>query len=88
MSLSQQLKPHVEDLKTKGKRVTDMSSTERRLNFMTAVIVNPKLTKETKDKILRKIVAESQIEKALKDRGITIKHGSGPEVKIQRHDHK
>lgn len=65
-----------------------MTSTERRLNFMTAIILNKSLSKEEKDKRLRKIVADSQIEKALKQRGITIGRGSGPELKIQPHDHK
>jgi len=49
-----------------------MSATDRRLNFMTAIILNKSLSKEEKDKRLRKIVAEAGVEKALKLRGVRI----------------
>jgi hypothetical protein len=86
-SLVSKLRPHVEDLKV-HKQVSKLNRTEQRLNQMTAVILNKKLSKETKDKILRGIVADSQVEKALKQRGIVIGHNPGPEAKIQRHDHR
>jgi ribosomal protein L19 len=87
MSLATKLRPHVEELKV-HKKITDLSPTERRLNQMTAVILNKTMSKATKDKILRKIVSESQVEKALKQRGITVSLHSSPEVRIQRHDHR
>jgi hypothetical protein len=71
LSLSQKLKPHVADLKV-HKPIADMTRTERRLNFMTAIILNKSLSKEEKDKRLKKIVSESQMEKALKDRGVKL----------------
>lgn len=71
MSLVLKLKPHVEDLKV-HKPVTKLSPTERRLNFMTAIIMRTDLSREQKDKMLKEIVAESQVEKALKERGIQI----------------
>lgn len=71
MSLVQKLKPHVEELKV-HKPVTKLSSTERRLNFMTAIIMRKDLSREQKDKMLREIVAESQVEKALRDKGIKL----------------
>jgi hypothetical protein len=71
LSLVSKLKPHVAALKV-HKPITEMNATERRLNFMTAIILNKTLSKEEKDKRLRKIVAESQMEKALKDRGVKL----------------
>jgi len=71
MSLVQKLKPHLEELKV-HKKVTDLSPTERRLNQMTAIITNSRWTKEQKDKMLREIVAESQVEKVLKQKGIKV----------------
>lgn len=71
MSLVQKLKPHIEELKV-HKKVTELNSTERRLNQMTAIILNPRWSKEQKDKMLKEIVAESQVEKALKLKGIRI----------------
>lgn len=71
MSIVAKLKPHVEDLKV-HKRISDMTNTERRLNFMTAIIMNKSLTNAEKDSRLKKIVAESQIEKKLREMGIKI----------------
>lgn len=72
MSLVTKLRPQVEKIKVKGKKFGEMSNTDRRLNFMTAIILNKNLSKEEKDKRLRKIVAESQVEKALKEKGVKI----------------
>jgi hypothetical protein len=71
LSLVQKLRPHVEELKV-HKKFGEMSATDRRLNFMTAIILNKTLSKEEKDKRLRKIVAEAGMEKALKQRGISV----------------
>lgn len=71
MSLVVKLKPHVEDLKT-HKKVGDMTRTEQRLNFMTAIILNKNLSKEEKDKRLRKLVDEAGVEKALRERGVKL----------------
>jgi hypothetical protein len=71
MSLTVQLKRHLPKLKT-HKSIREMSPTERRLNFMTAIILNKNLTKEEKDKRLKRLVAESQVEKLLKQRGIKV----------------
>ena len=71
MSLVQKLKPKVSDMKV-HKRIGDMNATERRLNFMTAIILNKSLSKEEKDKRLKKIVAEAGMEKALRDRGVKV----------------
>jgi hypothetical protein len=71
MSLVTKLRPHVEELKV-HKKFGEMSATDRRLNFMTAIILNKTLSKEEKDKRLRKIVAEAGVEKALKARGVRI----------------
>lgn len=71
MSLVAKLKPHIDDLKV-HKRIGDMTATERRLNFMTAIILNKNLSKEEKDKRLKKIVSESQMEKVLRDRGVKL----------------
>jgi hypothetical protein len=38
---------------------------------MTAIILNPQLSKEEKDRRLRKIVAEAGIEKRLRELGIS-----------------
>jgi hypothetical protein len=71
MSLVTKLKPHLEELKV-HKQPTKQTSTERRLTQMTMIITNPRWTREQKDKMLREIVAESQVEKALKDKGIKV----------------
>lgn len=71
MSLVQKLRPHVEDLKV-HKKFGEMSATDRRLNFMTAIILNNKLSKEEKNKRLRKIVAEAGVEKALRELGVKV----------------
>lgn len=39
---------------------------------MTAIILNKSLSKEEKDKRLRKIMAEAGMEKALRDRGVKV----------------
>lgn len=71
MSLVEKLKPKVASLKV-HKQIGAMTATERRLNFMTAIILNKNLSKEEKDKRLKKIVAEAGMEKALKDRGVKV----------------
>jgi hypothetical protein len=71
MSLVTKLRPHVEELKV-HKKFGEMSATDRRLNFMTAIILNKTLSKEEKDKRLRKIVAEAGVEKALRQRGVKV----------------
>jgi hypothetical protein len=71
LSLVTVLKPQLAKIKV-HKRVVDLNSTERRLNRMTAIILNPRYDKATKDKLLKEIVAESQVEKALKQRGVKL----------------
>ena len=71
MSLVAKLKPHIEELKV-HKQVSKLSPTERRLNQMAAIIMNKKMDQSTKDKLLKAIVAESQIEKVLKSKGISL----------------
>ena len=71
LSLVTKLKPRVSSLKV-HKPINEMNRTEQRLNFMTAIILNKSLSKEEKDKRLRKIVAEAGMEKALKDRGVKL----------------
>jgi hypothetical protein len=87
MSLVSKLRPHVEDLKV-HKQVTKLSPTEQRLNQMTAIILNKRMDPKVKDRLLKDIVSESRVEKALKERGITVSLHSSPEVRIQRHDHR
>lgn len=71
MSLVSKLKPHLEELKV-HKQVGQLTPTERRLNQITAIILNPRWTSEQKDKMLKEIVAESQVEKLLKTKGIKV----------------
>ena len=71
MSLVSKLKPHIEDLKV-HKQPTMLSPTERRLNQMTALILNKKMDPKIRDRLLKEIVADSQIEKRLKTMGIKI----------------
>jgi hypothetical protein len=71
LSLVAKLKPHLEDLKV-HKPVTELNGTERRLNQMTAIILNKNMSKEQKDKLLKTIVDESRVEKALKKKGIKL----------------
>jgi hypothetical protein len=87
MSLVSKLRPHVEDLKV-HKQVSKLSPTEQRLNQMTAIILNKRMDPKVKDRLLKDIVSESRVEKALKERGITITHGSSPEVRVSPHDHR
>lgn len=49
-----------------------MTPTERRLNQITAIILNPKWSREEKDRMLKNIVAESQVEKLLREKGVRI----------------
>jgi hypothetical protein len=71
MSLVQKLKPHLEELKV-HKQVTELSPTERRLNQMTMIITNKTMDPKTKDRLLKDLVAESQVEKVLKAKGIKV----------------
>ena len=87
MSIAAKLKPHVEDLKV-HKQVGLLNPTEQRLNQMTAIILNKRMNPKTKDRLLRDIVSESRVQKALEQRGIRVKLGSAPEVKIEPHDHR
>lgn len=71
MSLVTVLKPQIEKIKV-HKQVSQLSPTERRLNQMTAIMLNKKMDAKVKDRLLRELVAESQVEKALKQRGINV----------------
>jgi hypothetical protein len=83
MSLATQLRPHVEKLKV-HKKVTDLNPTERRLNQMTAIILNKQMRADVKQRLLKQLVAESQIEKKLE--GMNIHLHMSPHV--EKHDHK
>lgn len=71
MSLTAKLKPYLAEIKV-HKQVSKLTSTERRLNQMTAIILNKKMAQSTKDKLLKDIVAESQVEAALRKRGVNL----------------
>ncbi len=71
MSLVSKLKPHIEDLKV-HKPPMELSPTERRLNQLTALMLNKKMDAKVRDRLMREIVNDSQIEKKLKSMGIKV----------------
>jgi len=84
-SLEKQLKPHVEKLKV-HKPPLKLTGTERRLNQMTAIILNKKMSQEVKDRLLKKLVADSQIEARLEEMNIHV--GNPIHKHVDRHNHR